>query len=96
MFINIRSGGESFTCGTDDDFKTYHKKDVASLTVYGGGRSSRLVGISEIVFADNSALVVPEMLIGRYDLIAKFCDIKIDYAKGYFAVHKAIKRFIAK
>jgi len=92
-FIYVTGGDDSFIYGSDDDYKTYYKKDVSALNVFGGMRSSKIVGIAEIELSNGSVLSVPEMLIDKFSLVEKFRDVKINYISSYFAGNKALMRF---
>lgn len=93
--LNISRGNDEFELWQKDILTTYSKNDITQINIYGQtARSSKILNLYELVFADNNNLFIPGALMDPYDFVAKFPACKPNYQGGYFLVSKTFRDYI--
>ena len=84
MVLNISSGREAFEFGSGDENRSYNKKNISSIDIYGQpSRSSKIFNLMKITFNDGKDIVVPGIIIDPFKFIHKFPNIKATFISGF-------------
>ena len=83
IYLQISSGNSNFQFGgNQESAETYSKKDILRVNIYGASsRGSSWFKIMEIVFTNNSTIILPGLLIDLFSFIAKFPGLGVNYVR---------------
>jgi hypothetical protein len=94
-YLQLSKGNDSFNLSRNGMSYTYNKVDISQINIYGQtSRSSRIFNLMELVFKDNSSVIIPGAIIDPWDFIHKFKMSQIIYVNSYAKGIKAMWNFI--